>query len=57
MKKAQYFVTCGEISEGISSKTVKIGDIHPDLVRKILTQKRPVRRDFNPDQTMLIFPE
>ncbi len=58
MKKAQYFMTCGEISagSGIASSQV-IGDVHPDLVRKVLTQKKPSRKGAHPDQTVLVFPE
>lgn len=51
MKKAQYFVTCGELA------APTIGDMHPDLVRKVLTQKKPSRKGVHPDQTTLIFPE
>jgi putative DNA modification/repair radical SAM protein len=52
MKKAQYFITCGELATpGI------IGDVHPDLVRRMLTRKKPSRKGVNPDQTALIFPE
>jgi putative DNA modification/repair radical SAM protein len=57
MKKAQYFITCGEISGGVGSKSAIIGDIHPDLVRKVLTAKRPTRKGPDPSQTALIFPE
>ncbi len=57
MKKAQYFITCGEISGGAASKSAIIGDMHPDLVRKALTAKRPSRKGVSPDQTVLIFPE
>lgn len=51
MKKAQYFITCGELS----APSV-IGDMHPDLVRKVLTQKKP-RKGIDTGQMALIFPE
>jgi hypothetical protein len=57
MKKAQFFITCGEISGGVSSENAIIGDVHPDLVRKILTAKKTSRKGIHPDQTVLIFPE
>jgi putative DNA modification/repair radical SAM protein len=59
MKKAQYFITCSEISGGIATKSVIIGDMHPDLVRKALTTPRSPRRKNSPDpsQTSLVFPE
>ncbi|MDR2882981.1 MAG: putative DNA modification/repair radical SAM protein [Alistipes sp.] len=58
MKKAQYFITCGELAatSGFSPSQV-IGDMHPDLVRKVLTTKKPSRKGAHPDQTVLIFPE
>ena len=68
LKKAQYFITCGEISGGMASKSTDsvfaissgralIGDMHPDLVRKVLTARRPGRKGIHPDQTALVFPE
>ncbi len=35
MKKAQYFITCGELSMGNT-----VNELHPDLVRKTLTEKK-----------------
>ncbi len=70
MKKAQYFITCGEVGVAtatantadyagfsISSGKNLVGDMHPDLIRKVLTQKKPPRKGADPDQTVLIFPE
>jgi putative DNA modification/repair radical SAM protein len=67
MKKAQYFITCGELSGGgtptannagfsIQSGQRLIGDVHPDLVRKVLTAKKPSRKGADPLQTALVFP-
>jgi predicted DNA-binding helix-hairpin-helix protein len=58
MKKAQYFITCGELAAGggIAASQV-IGDVHPDLVRKVLTARRPTRKAPGPDQGVLVFPE
>ncbi len=57
MKKAQYFITCGELAatSGFTASQI-IGDMHPDLVRKVLTQKKPSRKGIHPDQTELVFP-
>ncbi len=38
MKKAQYFITCGELP--LSST---VNELHPDLVRKVLTEKKKKR--------------
>ncbi len=68
LKKAQYFITCGELSGSatptandsvfaISSGRALIGDMHPDLVRKVLTTKRPTRKGAHPDQAEIVFPE
>ncbi len=58
MKKAQYFITCGELSAGVPAKSMIIGDVPPDLVRRALTAKRPTRRGTpDPAQTALMFPE
>ena len=58
IKKAQYFITCGELSAGVPAKSMIIGDVPPDLVRRALTAKRPTRRGTpDPAQTALMFPE
>lgn len=49
MKKAQYFVTCGELP----FRTVN--EMHPDLVRKVLTQKK--KRKSEEGQLSLFFPD
>jgi hypothetical protein len=55
MKKAQFSITCGEISGG--GKKIIIGDTHPDLVRKLLTAKKTSRRTPDLSQTALVFPD
>jgi putative DNA modification/repair radical SAM protein len=57
MKKAQFFTTCGELTGGVYTGNNIIGDMHPDLVRKVLTQKRPSRRAPDLSQTAIQFPE
>ena len=57
IKKAQYFVTCGELSGGVPAKSMIIGDVPPDFVRRALTAKRPTRRGTpDPSQTTILFP-
>lgn len=50
MKKAQYFITCGEIGMGLS-----VADTSPELVRRAIVGNR--RRRVSSGQTELIFPE
>jgi putative DNA modification/repair radical SAM protein len=94
MKKAQYFITCGDngrngfthaenraadsrlVTGGTGSGLIPggaglsgaagfaiagsgrlIGDMHPDLIRKVLTTRRPTRKTADPSQTSLAFPE
>lgn len=52
MKKAQYFITCGELGMRMT-----VNDMHPDLVRKVLTQKKPLKKDSDDSQISLVFPE
>lgn len=50
MKKAQYFITCGELTSG------SVADLKPEFVRKVLTQKKPAR-GTDLSQMILAFPE
>lgn len=50
MKKAQYFITCGELQSGLS-----VTDMTPDLVRRVLTEKRKPKGASG--QLLLAFPE
>ena len=52
MKKAQYFITCGELGMGNT-----VNELKPENVRRILTQKKPDKRLANIDQMALVFPE
>lgn len=49
MKKAQYFITCGELPLGGS-----VADVRPEYVRRVLTQRKGIKN--SPDQLSL-FPE
>lgn len=50
MKKAQYFITCGELTAG------SVNDLRPEFVRKVLTQKKAPRGGER-SQMQLVFPE
>ncbi len=51
MKKAQYFITCGELGPALT-----INELHPDHLRRILVRK-PAKRDRNEGQLSLFTPE
>ncbi|MCD8071859.1 MAG: putative DNA modification/repair radical SAM protein, partial [Alistipes sp.] len=51
MKKAQYFITCGELAAGYG-----VNELRPEFVRRELTRKK-TRRGFDPSQAVLAFPE
>lgn len=51
MKKAQYFITCGELQ---SHNTVN--ELYPERIRSILTQKPARGRDKYAGQAALLFP-
>ena len=50
MKKAQYFITCGELP------IYTINEVDPENLRRILTAKKPDRRQADQAQLKLIFP-
>lgn len=52
MKKAQYFITCGELA---AHNTVN--ELHPDFVRKLLITKKPNKKDADENQLIFVFPE
>ena len=51
MKKAQYFITCGELS------VAGVQDVKPEYVRRVLTARKPERRLPDENQLSLLFPE
>lgn len=52
LKKAQYFITCGELP----MHTVQ--ELQPEYVRRVLTEKKlPKKKGISPDQLLLTFPE
>ena len=52
MKKAQYFITCGELGMHYG-----VNEMHPDIIRKVLTQKKNSRKNIDDNQMSLKFPE
>jgi putative DNA modification/repair radical SAM protein len=51
MKKARYFITCGELAHST------IHEAGREYVRKVLTEKKPSRKQPDPRQLSLVFPE
>jgi len=51
LKKAQYFITCNELS------SVKVNDTSPEYVRRILTEKKFAKGKDNRQQMSLMFEE
>lgn len=53
MKKAQYFITCGELPLHHST----VNELRPEYVRRILTQKKKNKKTAGEGQMSLLFPE
>ncbi len=51
MKKAQYFITCHELS------TFTVHEAHPEYIRKVLTTKKPSKKGSDDRQLSILFPE
>lgn len=51
MKKAQYFLLCRELP------IQTVGELHPSMVRQLLTQKKPNKKEGFRQQLSLAFPE
>jgi putative DNA modification/repair radical SAM protein len=51
MKKARFFITCGELP------TFTVNEAHPDYVRKMLTEKRPSKKEPDKRQLSILFPD
>jgi putative DNA modification/repair radical SAM protein len=51
MKKARYFITCGELP------FLTVHEAHPDCVRRALTEKKRPARATDPRQLSILFPE
>ena len=57
MKKAQYFITCGELTSTFSQPIVGINELHPERLRPLLLSKALQRRIAAEQQLSLDFKE
>ncbi|MBQ8096449.1 MAG: putative DNA modification/repair radical SAM protein [Prevotella sp.] len=55
MKKARYFITCGELTDGYSQPLVGINELHPERLRPLLISKAQQRRAAQEQQLQLNF--
>ncbi|MBP5569645.1 MAG: putative DNA modification/repair radical SAM protein [Prevotella sp.] len=57
MKKAKYFITCGELTSNYSIPVVGINELHPERLRPLLISKSQQKRAAAERQLMLDFSE
>ena len=57
MKKAKYFITCGELTSTFSQPIVGINELHPERLRPLLASKSQQRRAAQEQQLTLDFKE
>jgi len=55
MKKAKYFITCGELTSAFSQPIVGINELHPERLRPLLVSKSQQRRAAQEQQLTLDF--
>jgi len=55
MKKAQYFITCGELTSNFSQPIVGINELHPERLRPLLISKAQQKRAAAEQQLTLDF--
>jgi putative DNA modification/repair radical SAM protein len=55
MKKAKYFITCGELTSAFSQPIVGINELHPERLRPLLISKAQQKRAAQEQQLMLNF--
>jgi putative DNA modification/repair radical SAM protein len=55
MKKAKYFITCGELSDGYSQPIIGINELRPDRLRPLLISKAQQKRAAEEQQLTLDF--
>ena len=58
MKRAKYFITCGELTDGYSTPVIGINELHPERLRPLLISKsqqhqatQELTLDFNDNET------
>lgn len=57
MKKAKYFITCGELTDGYSQPIIGINELRPDRLRPLLVSKAQQKRAAAEQQLTLEFQE
>ena len=55
MKKAKYFITCGELTSSFSQPVVGINELHPERLRPLLVSKAQQKRAAQEQQLELPF--
>ena len=55
MKKAKYFITCGELTSSFSQPVVGINELHPERLRPLLISKAQQKRAAQEQQLSLDF--
>ena len=55
MKKAKYFITCGELTSAFSQPIVGINELRPDRLRPLLISKAQQKRAAAEQQLSLDF--
>ena len=57
MKKAKYFITCGELTSTFSQPIIGINELHPERLRPLLISKAQQKRVADEQQLTLDFEE
>ena len=57
MKKAKYFITCGELSETYANPIVGVNELHPERLRPLLVSEAQRKRAAQEQQLTLDFGE
>ena len=57
MKKAKYFITCGELTSDFSQPVIGINELRPERLRPLLLSKAQQKRAAAEQQLMLNFDE
>ncbi|MBQ7422933.1 MAG: putative DNA modification/repair radical SAM protein [Prevotella sp.] len=57
MKKAKFFITCGELTDGYSQPIIGINELHPERLRPLLVSKAQQKRAAAEQQLSLDFEE
>jgi len=57
MKKAKYFITCGELTSSFSQPIIGINELRPERLRPLLLSKAQQKRAAEEQQLMLDFQE